>query len=100
MTTKSMSTYSYELKKKAVELYLEGHPAVKIAEENGIKNRRRITEWVEIVRKTGDYSSLHSRRGHANAGKERVHEMTHEEENARLRLEIHYLKKLMELKAR
>lgn len=100
MTTKTASTYSYELKKKAVELYLEGHPAVKIAEEHGIKNRRRITEWVNIVRTTGDYQSLHSQRGHANAGKERAHEMTHEEEKARLRLEIHYLKKLIELKAR
>lgn len=100
MTTNSVSTYSYELKKKAVELYMEGQPAAKIAEEYGIKNRRRVTEWVEIVRRTGDYNSLHSQRGHANAGKERIHEMTHEEEKARLRLEIHYLKKLIELKAR
>ncbi|MDV6379515.1 hypothetical protein ORD22_15035, partial [Sporosarcina sp. GW1-11] len=82
------------------ELYFEGHAAKRLAEEHGIKNRRRILEWVEIVRRTGTFDSLKDRRGHANAGQSRTRTLPLEKENERLRMEIHYLKKLMELKGR
>lgn len=92
--------YSYELKKKLVELYFEGHSAARLAEEHEVKNRRRILDGVRLVRKTGSFDCLEDHRGHANAGQPRTRTMPLEEENERLRMEIHYLKKLMELKGR
>lgn len=93
-------SYSYELKKKLVELYFEGHSAARLAEEHGVKSRRRILEWVRLVRKTCSFDCLEDRRGHANAGQPRKRDLPIEKENERLRMEIHYLKKLMELKGR
>lgn len=83
-----------------VELYFEGQSAAKLAVEYDIRDRRSILEWVERVRKSGTFDSLKDRRGQANAGKPRERNLPMEEENERLRMEIHYLKKLIDLKAR
>lgn len=93
-------TYSFELKKQVVELYFEGQSAAKLAEEYDIRDRRSVLDWVERVRKSGTFDLLQDRRGHENAGKTRESSLPMEEENERLRMEIHYLKKLIDLKAR
>jgi len=39
-------TYSFELKKKAVEMRLQGIPKAKIAEELGIQDVGRLKIWM------------------------------------------------------
>jgi transposase len=38
-------TYSFELKKKAVEMRLQGIPKAKVAEELGIQDISRLKVW-------------------------------------------------------
>lgn len=100
MKEKKHKTYSFDLKKKIVELYLEGHSAAELAQEYGISNRRSVNDWVMKVQTTGTYDSLKDRRGLANAGQPRERKQSLEEENERLRMEIYYLKKLITVKGR
>jgi transposase-like protein len=45
-------TYSYELKKKAVELYHKGYSRGEIADRFYIKNVRLVNAWVRKLKKT------------------------------------------------
>lgn len=93
-------TYSYELKKKAVELYYEGYSRTEIAERLEIKNKRLINEWVVKVEKEG-WDGIKDRRGQkkgAGKGRPPKRTLTLEEENQRLKAENLYLKKLLEQK--
>ena len=55
-------TYSFELKKKAVEMRLQGIPKAKVAEELGIQDISRLKVWMRKYRKEG-FSGLVDRRG-------------------------------------
>ena len=61
--------YTFELKKQVVELYMEGHTAIELAEKYEIADRRRIYEWVNKVKETGTMDALKDTRGLANKGK-------------------------------
>lgn len=88
--------YSEETKKEVVERFLEGHRVVDLQEQFGIKNRRRIYEWVHKVRDANSLEALKDTRGVSNKGREKT--MNLEKENEQLKLENLYLKKLLELK--
>jgi transposase len=93
-------TYSYDLKKEAVELYYAGYSRVDIAERFGIKNVRMVNEWVRKVEKEG-WEGLKDRRGQTKGpgkGRPAKRTLTLEEENQRLKAENLYLKKLLEQK--
>jgi transposase-like protein len=49
----SFHTYSFDLKKKAVESYLSGESRKQIVEQFEIKNPRLLNEWVRKVQKEG-----------------------------------------------
>ena len=42
--------YPYELKKQVVELFFEGESVPELTKRFSIKSRRRIYDWVAIVR--------------------------------------------------
>lgn len=94
--SKTTRTYTYEVKKKAVELFFEGHPPEYIMEKFEIKNRRSVYEWVEKVRNENSFDALLDKRGLSN--KDRKKKETVEEEIERLKLENLYLKKLLQLR--
>lgn len=89
--------YSFEIKKKAVELYFEGQSAITIAKENNISSDRRVLAWSKKVRDANSFEVLRDTRGKR---KQEVinHKETLEEENERLRIENLYLKKLLDLR--
>ena len=58
----TFKTYSFELKKKAVEMRLQGIPKAKVAEELGIQDISRLKVWMRKYRKEG-FSGLVDRRG-------------------------------------
>lgn len=90
--------YTFEQKKKAVELYFEGQSAVMIANEHGISGRRRILEWVKLVKDTKSFEVLkENHRGRPIKERTRDEETLQEEVN-RLKMENLYLKKLLDLK--
>jgi transposase len=62
-------TYSFELKKKAVEMRLQGIPKAKVAEELGIQDISRLKVWMRKYRKEG-FSGLVDRRGRRKEHKE------------------------------
>jgi transposase len=62
-------TYSFELKKKAVEMRLQGIPKAKVAEELGIQDISRLKVWMRKYRKEG-FSGLVDRRGRRKEYKE------------------------------
>lgn len=93
---RKIKRYPYELKKEVVELYFEGESATELTEKFNISNRRRIYDWVAIVREHG-YTALE--RGVPKTTDEiESQETTLKEENTRLKLENEYLKKLLDLK--
>ena len=49
--------YPYELKKQVVELFFEGESVPELTKRFSIKSRRRIYDWVAIVREHG-YTAL------------------------------------------
>ena len=89
--------YSFETKKKVVELYFEGKSAITIAKENNISSDRRVLAWSKKVRDANSFEVLRDTRGkrkHKVVNKSK----TLEEENERLRIENLYLKKLLDLR--
>ncbi|WP_108669845.1 helix-turn-helix domain-containing protein [Peribacillus acanthi] len=93
-------TYSYDLKKRAVELYFEGTPRREISEHLGIKNERIVNEWVLKVERFG-WEGIKDHRGlkkGINKGRPPKQKLSLEEENKRLKAENLYLKKLIEQK--
>jgi transposase-like protein len=93
-------TYSFELKKEAVELYLSGHSRKQIVSQLGIKNPRTVNEWVQKVQIEG-WEGLQERRGlmkGSSKGRPKKVNLSLEEENKLLKAEILYLKKSIEQK--
>ena len=86
-------TYSFELKKMAVEMRLQGIPKAKIAEELGIQDVGRLKIWMRKYREQGDFG-LMEHRGRRKEYKDL------EREVKRLRLENDVLKKWLEILAR
>jgi len=94
---KKYKSYSFETKKKAVELYFEGRSAITIAKEFHLSSDRIVQEWSKKVRDANSFEVLKNRRGRKKQSEEKRKE-TLEEENERLRIENLYLKKLLELR--
>jgi transposase len=93
-------TYSFDLKKEAVELYFSGHSRKQIVDQLGIKNPRLLNEWVRKIQKEG-WDGITDRRGQmkgSNKGRPRKKNLSLEEENKLLKAEILYLKKSIEQK--
>jgi transposase len=65
----TFKTYRFELKKKAVEMRLQGIPKAKVAEELGIQDISRLKVWMRKYRKEG-FSGLVDRRGRRKEYKE------------------------------
>ena len=100
MHSKKLLSYSFEIKKEIVGLYFEGHSAVDLAKRFELSDRRRVLEWAKKVREAGTLEVLRDARGLANKGRNKESKETLEEEVARLKLEVMYLKKLINLKVR
>ena len=92
--------YTKDLKLKAVKMYLEDKiGSTTIAKELELSSERRVLLWVKRYKEFGE-TGLEERRGTCrglNKGRPRKNTMTLEEENLRLKAEIDYLKKLMQL---
>jgi transposase len=86
-------TYSFELKKKAVEMRLQGIPKAQVAEELGIQDVGRLKVGMKKYREQGDFG-LMEHRGRRKEYKDL------EREVKRLRLENDVLKKWLEILAR
>ena len=86
--------YTFELKKQVVELYMERHTAIELAEKYEIADRRRIYEWVNKVKEAGTMDALKDTRGLANKGKTKEVKYSMEKEMERLKLENDYLKNI------
>ena len=54
-------TYSFELKKQAIEMRLQGQTKKAIAEKLGIDDVDRIKVWMRKYRKKGEYGLLDQR---------------------------------------
>ena len=93
---KKRRKYPYELKKQVVELYFEGESPTELTKQFNIGNRRRIHEWVSIVKQHG-YSALECGVPKSKSDVDPQVDAL-KEENTRLKLENEYLKKLLELK--
>lgn len=93
---KQLRKYTYDMKKKVVNMYYEGHSVSDLVIRFDISNRRRINDWVQKVRE-GGYDALKDRRGVKSKGRPQKDGLTLKEENERLRLEVMYLKKLIDL---
>ncbi|NFO12599.1 helix-turn-helix domain-containing protein [Clostridium botulinum] len=91
---------SFEIKLEAVKLYLEKNiGSTTIAKELGLTDGRRVMLWVKRYKEFGE-DGLKERRGAAKGlskGRKRFKELTLEEENIRLKAEIEYLKKLLQV---
>ena len=88
--------YPYELKKQVVELFFEGESVPELTKRFSIKSRRRIYDWVAIVREHG-YTALEY--GVPKTTNEKDRETSDlKKENARLKLENEYLKKVLDLR--
>jgi len=99
MSTKQREN-SFEIKLKAVELYLEKNiGSTTIAKELGLTDGRRVMLWIKRYKEFGE-DGLKERRGAVKGlskGRKRSKELTLEEENLRLRAEVEYLKKLIQV---
>lgn len=92
-------TYTYELKKKVVELYFEGNTSQELADAYDIANRRRVSEWVKIVREHG-YDALKFGIPKDDRLEEKIKNQKLRKEIERLKLENEYLKKRIKLERR
>jgi len=91
--------YSYQLKKKVVQLYYEGQSVSKLTEEYDLSHRNRIYEWRDKV-KVGGYEALIDQRGKKSQGRPSIQELDEDglrRENEHLKLQVLYLKKLLDL---
>jgi transposase len=100
---KILTTYSKEIKEKAVRLYLEeGMGSTTIAKELGIPSHKIVMRWVRHFQNEG-LEGLEEKRGKSRGfrkGRPRKHPMSLEEENIRLRAENDFLKKWLGLERR
>lgn len=91
---------SFEIKLKAVKLYLDKNiGSTTIAKELGLTDGRRVMLWVKRYKEFGE-DGLKERRGASKGvlkGRPRNKELSLEEENLRLKAEIEYLKKLIQV---
>ena len=98
--SRKIKTYSLELKMKAVKMYIEdGLGGTTIARELGLSTNKRVLLWVKNYKEFG-VNGLSERRGKAkgaNKGRPRKIELTLEEENLKLKAEVEYLKKLLQV---
>ena len=70
-----------------------------IAKELGLTDGRRVMLWIKRYKEFGE-AGLKERRGAAKGlskGRKRSKELTLEEENIRLKAEVEYLKKLLQV---
>ncbi|MFC3040445.1 transposase [Virgibacillus xinjiangensis] len=91
--------YSYDDKVQVVKKFMEGYPSSRLVKEFNIKHRNRIYEWRDQVLQ-GGYEALKGHRGMTNKAPHQNRERSLEEENEHLKLEVKYLKKLLELQRR
>lgn len=56
-----LETYSFDLKKRAIELRLQGMTKQKVAEELGIADITRLKVWMRKYRELGDFGLLDNR---------------------------------------
>ncbi|MDM5332089.1 transposase [Ureibacillus composti] len=89
-------SYSYELKKEAVELYFEGFSASYVANKLDISSRTLVNDWVKQVKVSNTFDVLLPNQGRPRKNSKKKETIV--EENERLKLENLYLKKLLELK--
>lgn len=86
---KGMKQYPKEIKRKAVELYLEeGWSTKEIDKELGIRDPNRIFNWLIEYRKEGEKSFEKKPRG-----RKKRNEESKEEKILRLEMEVEILKK-------
>src|SRR5699024_222086 len=91
--------YRYQLKKKVVQLYYEGQSVSKLTEEYDLSHRNRIYEWPDKVIGEG-YEALIDQRGKKSQGRPSIQELDEDglrRENEHLKLQVLYLKKLLDL---
>lgn len=97
---KNIKTYSFEIKLKAVKMYLEdGIGSTTIAKELELSSDKRVLLWVKRFKEFGE-AGLEEQRGKykgVNKGRPRKQELTLEQENEKLRAEVEYLKKLLQI---
>jgi|SRR5699024_2268503 len=99
--SKKVKSYSYEVKKKVVQLYYEGHSVSRLTKEYDLSHRNRIYEWRDKVQ-VGGYDALMDKRGQSSKGRTPKHHDLNEkdylrQENERLQLQVSYLKKFLDL---
>ena len=94
---KNMS-YSFDIKLKAVKMYLdEGIGSTTIAKELNLSSSKRVLLWVKRYNELGE-DGLRERRGTTRGlqkGRPRKRQLSLEEENQRLKVEVEFLKKLL-----
>lgn len=83
-------TYSFELKKKAVEMRLQGKTKKQVAELLGIEDIDRLKIWMRKYRQQGEFGLME----HRGRRKEYVDQERHIH---RLKLENDVLKKWLEI---
>ncbi|TMN21641.1 hypothetical protein [Lentibacillus cibarius] len=96
---KKLKKYSYDDKVDVVKKFMEGYPSSRLVKEYDLTHRNRIYEWRDQVLK-GGYEALKDHRGAKTKDHHRGRERSLEEENESLKLEVKYLKKLLDLQRR
>lgn len=98
--SKKIKTYPLEIKLRAVKMYLEdGIGSTTIAKELQLSNESRVLLWVKRFKEFGE-SGLEEQRGKykgSNKGRPRKQALSLEQENEKLRAEVEYLKKLLQI---
>lgn len=96
--TKQNVNYSFDIKLKAVKMYLEeGIGSTTIAKELNLSCKNRVLLWVKRYKEFG-VEGLKERRGCTKGlkqGRPLKRELSIEEENIRLKAEVEFLKKLL-----
>ena len=100
---KKNMNYSFDIKLKAVKMYLEeGIGSTTIARELSLSSNKRVLLWVKRYNEFGE-DGLKERRGTTKGlhkGRPRKRELSLEEENKRLKIEVEFLKKLLILEGK
>ena len=91
-------SYSFDIKLKAVKMYLDkGIGSTTIAKELNLSSSKRVLLWVKRYNDLGE-DGLRERRGTTRGlqkGRPRKRQLSLEEENQRLKVEVEFLKKLL-----
>ncbi|WP_028551828.1 helix-turn-helix domain-containing protein, partial [Paenibacillus sp. UNC451MF] len=56
-----LTTYSFEIRKKAIEMRLQGMTKAKVAEELGIADVGRLKVWMRRYKQMGEFGLLDTR---------------------------------------